>query len=144
MSQDVRSTLAGLAPQSDPKPLTQEREAARTFQQHDGIIKGQLKGTKRGAFVAGIKKDVVVSNKLREKPNRVAIYGWHYPRGEPIQPLYAGHVDWYVDYSHGIRPVRRTMRVDGRTMRYEQILADSLLHVLLSDEGIIAAPRYDR
>ena len=44
-----------------------------------------------------------------ERPNRVAIYGWHYLNGQPIQPTYAGHVDWYIDYSHGIRPVRRRL-----------------------------------
>ena len=25
--------------------------------------------------------------------------------GKPIQPLYTGHVNWYVDYSHGVRLV---------------------------------------
>jgi hypothetical protein len=57
--------------------------------------------------------------------------------------LYAGHVDWFVDFSHGIRPVRRSMRVDGVTRSYEQILGDPHLAHLLSDEGIITALRYD-
>ena len=126
----------------EPRPLTQNRDSALTFLQHDRIIKEQLAGTPRGSFVGGIKKDVVVSNKLAEKPNRVAIYGWHYMNGEPIQPVYAGHVDWYLDYSHGIRPVRRTMRVDGVRMSFEAIMADSTRRYLLSDEGAITALRY--
>ena len=125
----------------EPRPLTQNRDSALTFLQHDRIIKEQLAGTPRGSFVGGIKKDVVVSNKLAEKPNRVAIYGWHYMNGEPIQPVYAGHVDWYLDYSHGIRPVRRTMRVDGVRMSFEAIMADSTRRYLLSDEGAITALR---
>jgi hypothetical protein len=128
----------------DPRPLTVERESPLTFFQHHKIIEEQLKGIERGTFVAGIKKDVVVTNKLAENPRRVAIYGWHYPTGAPIQPLYTGHVDWYVDYSHGIRPVRRSMRVDGVAQPFEKILKDSVLRNLLSDEGEVTVTRYDR
>jgi hypothetical protein len=128
----------------DPRPLTMERESPLTFLQHHRIIEDQLKGIERGAFVAGIKKDVVVTSKLSEHPQRVAIFGWHYTNGQPIQPLYTGHVDWYVDYSHGIRPVRRWMRVDGMPQRFERILSDPQLRDLLSDEGEITVSRYDR
>ena len=126
----------------EPQPLTQERESPATFLQHHHIIESQLTGARRAELVAGIKKDVVITNRLRERADRVAIYGWHYTTGQPIQPLYVGHVDWYVDYSHGIRPVRRMIRVDDRVLSYEQILADEKLHTLLSDEGVIAVPRY--
>ncbi|MDQ8153394.1 MAG: hypothetical protein P3B98_01925 [Gemmatimonadota bacterium] len=128
----------------EPRPLVQDRDSARTFLQHHRLIEEQLAGQGRGALVAGMKKDVVVTNRLQERANRVAIYGWHYVRGEPIQPLYTGHVDWYVDYSHGIRPVRRWMQVDGTTRTYEAILNDPQLATLLSDEGVILAPRYER
>jgi hypothetical protein len=95
-------------------------------------------------FVAGIKKDIVLTNKLLEKPQRVAIYGWHYTTGKPIQPVYSGHVDWYVDYSHGVRPVRRSMRVDGTLKSFETIMKDAQLRSLLSNEGEITVVRYDR
>lgn len=128
----------------DPRPLTQDRESPLTFLQHHRIIEAQLDSAEapRGAFVAGIKKDVVVSNRLRERASRVAIYGWHYLDGRPIQPLYPGHVDWYVDYSHGIRPLRRRIQVDGASRTFEHVLADPLLHPLLSDEGVITVTRY--
>ena len=128
----------------EPRPLTVERESPLTFLQHHRIIEDQLKGIVRGAFVAGIKKDVVVSNKLLERAQRVAIYGWHYTSGQPIQPVYAGHVDWYVDYSHGIRPVRRMMRADGVSRKFEAILKDPRLQNLVSDEGELTAVRYDK
>jgi hypothetical protein len=128
----------------DPRPLTVERESPLTFLQHHRIIEDQLKGIGHDTFVAGIKKDVVVTNKLSENPHRVAIYGWHYPTGAPIQPLYTGHVDWYVDYSHGIRPVRRSMRVDGVTQPFEKIVKDSVLRGLLSDEGEVTVTRYEK
>lgn len=126
----------------DPRPLTKDRDSTLTFLEHHRIIEEQLAGQPRGVFVAGIKKDVVVSNKLLERPNRVAIYGWHYLNGQPIQPVYAGHVDWYIDYSHGIRPVRRRMLVDGQPMTFEAILADSVKRALLTDEGALALTRY--
>ena len=72
----------------------------------------------------------------------MVIYGWHYLTGDPIQPMYSGHVNWYVDYSHGIRPVRRMMIVDGIRRPFEKILTDSVALVLLSDEGAIKVPRY--
>jgi hypothetical protein len=140
----VNDIWAAATTHLDPRPLTIERESPVTFLQHHRIIEDQLKGIEHGTFVAGIKKDVVVTSKLSEKPQRVAIYGWHYPNGQPIQPLYTGHVDWYVDYSHGIRPVRRSMRVDGNVVSFEKILSDSTLRVLLSDEGEITASRYDK
>lgn len=128
----------------EPRPLTKDRDSTLTFLQHHQIIEEQLAGSARGALVGGIKKDVVVSNKLMEKPNRVAIYGWHYLNGQPIQPTYAGHVDWYIDYSHGIRPVRRRMLLDGVPTTFEKILADSTRRYLLSDEGAMALTRYTK
>jgi hypothetical protein len=138
----VNDIWAAATTHLEPRPLTVARESPPTFLQHHRIIEEQLAGIPRGAFVAGIKKDVVVTNRLGERPERVAIYGWHYTSGAPIQPLYVGHVDWYVDYSHGIRPVRRAMRVDGAVLPFETILSDPRLRDLLSDEGAMAVIRY--
>jgi hypothetical protein len=140
----VNDIWAAATTHLEPRPMTVERESPVTFLQHQRIIEEQLKGIERGTFVAGIKKDVVVTSKLSENPRRVAIYGWHYPNGQPIQPVYTGHVDWYVDYSHGIRPVRRSMRVDGTVVAFEKILGDSTRRELISDEGEMTAFRYDK
>lgn len=126
----------------EPQPLTEAREASATFLQHHRLVEAQ-RGTRSPALVAGHKKDVVVSNRLLERRDRVAIYGWHRPNGTPIQPLYVGHVNWYVDYSHGARLVRRIMRVDGGPMPFEQIATHPLLHVLVSDEGPLRTLRAD-
>lgn len=145
----VDATWRAAGRRLEPQPLTEARESARAFLTHHRIIETQL-GTLSGAartrepFVAGIKKDVVVTNRLAERGQRLALYGWHHENGVPIQTLYVGHVDWYVDYSHGIRPVRRMMRVDGMPMSFEQIATDSVLHVLVSDEGPLTVTRYDR
>lgn len=126
----------------EPKPLTKDREAPLTFLQHHLIIEDQRKGATLGALVSGIKKDVVVSNRLAEKPNRVAIFGWHKLDGKPIQPLYPGHVATYVDYSHGVRLMKRTVVVDGVSREVRQVLMNPDRCVLLSDEGPLLRPTY--
>ena len=126
----------------EPKPLTEARESAATFLKHNAIIEEQRTGRKLGELVAGIKKDVVVTNRLDEKPNRVAIYGWHKLDGKPIQPLTIVHVNWYVDYSHGVRLMKRTVIVDGKPRDIRHILHDPNLCGLLSDEGPLKRPTY--
>jgi len=121
----------------DPKPLTKDRDAAATFYEHHKIIEEQRQGHMLGQLIAGIKKDVVLTNRLTEKPNRVAIYGWHYPTGKPIQPLYVGHTNSHVDYSHGIRLMSRTMLVDDKPRDVREILKDKELSALISNEGPI-------
>lgn len=119
----------------DPRPLVKDRDSAVTFYQHHQIVQEQLRGQTPGQLISGIKKDVVISNRLMEKPHRVAIYGWHYPNGRPIQPMYVGHVDWYVDYSHGVRLMSDRVVVDGVSMAVGDVLKHPTFHRLLSDEG---------
>jgi hypothetical protein len=120
-----------------PQPLTQDRESVGAFLKHNALIEEQWGDRLRGAIVAGIKKDVVLTNRLAEKPNRVAIYGWHQLDGTPIQPLTIVHVNWYVDYSHGIRLAQREVTVDGKPRDLKRLMHDSKLHGLVSDEGPI-------
>ncbi len=122
-----------------PRPLTIDREKAATFYQHHQIIEEQRQARPLGRLTAGVKKDIVLTNRLTERERRVAIYGWHYPEGKPIQPLYLGHSDAHVDYSHGIRLVSRRMIVDGAPRDYLEILRDPELSRLVSGEGQMEA-----
>jgi hypothetical protein len=126
----------------EPKPMTTDRESAATFLKHHMLIEDQRRDKKLGELVAGIKKDVVVTNRLDEKPNRVAIFGWHKLDGQPIQPLTIVHVNWYVDYSHGARLMKRTVTVDGKPRDVRHVLYAADLCNLLSDEGPITRPAY--
>jgi hypothetical protein len=87
---------------------------------------------------------VVITAKVRldPRPNREAIYGWHTLDGTPIQPLYTGHINYWVDYSHGIRLIYRKIIVDGKVMDYIDILKDPILKKLLCDEDICDFYRY--
>ncbi len=118
-----------------PVPMYAFRDSTITMWQHHLFIEGQRKN--REGLVAGIKKDVVISTLMcnPSKAGKVAIYGWHLPGGKPIQPLYTGHVNWYTDYSHGIRLVSRRIKINGKIMDYKDVLMHPLYHELLSDEG---------
>jgi hypothetical protein len=121
----------------EPRPLTEAREAIATFVQHHQIIEEQRKGSKLGELVSGIKKDLVLSNRLEDKANRVAIYGWHKLDGKPIQPLNVSHIRWYVDYSHGVRLIKRRIEIDGQPRDLRRLLITEKWSPLLSDEGPI-------
>ena len=95
-----------------------------------------------GTLVAGHKKDVVITPRLETTPDRVAIYGWQRSDGTAIQPLYLGHAATWVDYSHGVRLVKRLMTVGGVATTVAAVLADAGKSALLSDEGPITHPRY--
>jgi len=118
----------------EPVPMYAFRDSSVTMWQHHLIIEGQRKG--RSGLIAGIKKDLVLSGKISRDPkaNREAIYGWHQLNGKPIQPLYTGHINWWVDYSHGIRLIWQTVKVDGKEMKYTEVLKHPLYQKLLCDE----------
>lgn len=125
-----------------PLPMFAFRDSPVTMYQHHLMIEGLRKGRK--GLIAGIKKDVVISAQLirSAKTNRVAIYGWHQLNGKPIQPLYTGHVNWYVDYSHGIRLIKREIRINGKKYDYVQVMQDPLLRKLICDEADCDVVRY--
>ena len=127
----------------EPVPMYAFRDSAVTMYQHNLIIEGQRK--LRKGLITGIKKDVVITGMLTrsQKSNRVAIYGWQKFDGKPIQPLYTGHVNWYVDYSHGIRLVYRIIYVDKKPMDYIDVLKDNTLKALLCDEEFCNCYRYN-
>lgn len=119
-----------------PHPLTVDRDQVSAFVAHNKAIEDAIRGNE-GLLTVGIKKDIVLTNRLKEKTHRVAIYGWHYPDGRAIQSLYVGHVDWYVDYSHGLRLMSDQMLIDGVSWKVRDVLASEELCGLLSREGTI-------
>jgi hypothetical protein len=125
-----------------PHPLTRDREAVATFLEHHRIIEQQRMGKPLGLLITGIKKDIVLSPRIYERPQRLAIYGWRRPGGEPIQPLTIAHWSRYVDYSHGARLVRNTIDIGGQRTNITDLLADPNRCGLVSDEGPMNPPGY--
>jgi len=133
-----------LAP--SPIPPSAAMTTVPIFAQHNATVRAQRMALTNeyplGALTAGHKKDVVISARLASVTNKVAIYGWQRTNGVAIQPLYLGHVVWWVDYSQCIRLVSRTMLVNGQKRSITEVLADPELSGLLSDEGVITNARY--
>ena len=127
----------------EPMPMYAFRDSTPTMWHHHLIIEGQRKGRK--GLIAGIQKDVVISGKITRdpKPDRVAIYGWHKLDGIPIQPLYTGHIYWWVDYSQAIRLIYRKIKVGRKWMDYIDVLNDPVLKKLLCDEEWCDFYRYN-
>ncbi|MFI3239495.1 MAG: hypothetical protein R3Y22_02745 [Bacteroidales bacterium] len=130
-----------------PEPMTPDSTMVTVpvFYNHNQLINIQLlsKGYFLGVLVAGNKKDIVITNRLSENPQRLFIYGWHYADGRAIQPLSNAHGKQYVDYSHGVRFVNRNILVDGKIIDINDILSDPVLYTLLSDEcGIMEICSY--
>jgi len=124
-----------------PKPLPAGPRMASTdyYAAHSEKIQRQrlALGCIPGELTSGHKKDVVIANLLLQKVGKIAIYGWHYASGSPIQPLSTIHGANYADYSHGIRLISETALVDGEPRSVYEILEDPELAPLLSDEGPI-------
>ncbi len=123
-----------------PQPFSPEDyeiDTVEVFRLSHQAIQAQWGERELGKLISGIKKDIVVTAELpnRPPPRRVAIYGWHWPDGTPIQPLSLVHHEYYMDYSHGVRLVLNRVDMDGETMTIPEILAHPELHTLLSDEG---------
>ena len=141
---DAVWAAAGVRLEPLPIPPSPEMTTVPVFEAHGRMVAAQWRNVSapRGSLVAGHKKDVVLTSALASLENRVAIYGWHHLTGEPIQPLYTGHSEVWVDYSHGIRLVLREVTVDGTRRELPEVLRDPELAPLLSDEGVIAEARY--
>ena len=122
-----------------PLPAGPEMTSTEYYRTHNTMIEKQAQslGFQPGALVSGHKKDVVLTNRLATHPGQIAIYGWHRASGDPIQPLSTVHGAGYADYSHGIRLVAGMALVENQWRSTHEILADSSLANILSDEGPI-------
>ena len=124
-----------------PQPLPAGPQMTSTgyYRTHNSLIdeQSQGRGFQVGALVSGHKKDVVLTNRLITHPGQIAIYGWHRGIGDPIQPLSTVHGAGYADYSHGIRLVSRITMIDGKLRPVSEVLLDSAVAPVLSDEGPI-------
>jgi len=75
-----------LAP--SPIPPSAAMTTVPVFAEHNKMVWAQRMALTNlyplGALVAGHQKDVVISARLADAPNKVAIYGWHQTNGVPI------------------------------------------------------------
>jgi hypothetical protein len=123
-----------------PLPPGPKMRSNAYFVKHQQKIEAQCIDFPLGEVLSGHKKDVVLTNLLHKRPNRIAIYGWHRLNGEPIQPLSTVHGAHYADYSHGIRLVSQSIWINGEPCSIFDVLQDPVLAPLLAYEGVISKP----
>ena len=130
-----------------PKPM-KPNKAMHTnsyYSAHTSTISKQLteNSSSNRDLIAGHKKDVVITNRLMKKRRirRVAIYGWHRKNGRPIQPLSLVHDERYADYSHGIRLIFNSVKINGEWMPLVEVMRHPTLSYLVSKKGRVIRPR---
>lgn len=100
-------------------------------------------GHKLGELISGIKKELIITKKLltaEQGREKLAFHGGLKPGGGFWQSgADIAHTATYVDYSHGVRLVARMTKVDGKEMDIVDVLKDSVLCKLVSDEGPLDA-----
>lgn len=145
-------------------PRAHLQDASSSYLWHSQQIDRQLHRPPT-ILTAGHKKEIVISNGyMRAARNKttgamgparpkLAFYGAYTAGGVPIQaprngtqvmrgyPSFA-HEPVFVDYSHGVRLVWPTMKIDGAERRVAEVLRDANLSVLIAAEGPIGEPRY--
>ncbi len=138
----ITSTISGQT-YSPTDFLKKKMTDTDSFVEHNRLIQEQLAQHHPGELVAGHKKDVVISNELASRPDKVAIHGLHNTKGKAIQGGSWGHNIDYRDYSHGIRLVDKQASLNGKTVSLQSIMQDSKYASLVSDEGALKFVAYN-
>jgi hypothetical protein len=122
-----------------PLPASDTMRTTAYYAEHNQLVYLQRAdvGSGLGELIAGDKKDLVLTNRLWNFPDRVAIYGWHRPDGSAIQPLSTVHGWRYADYSHGVRLISDTAYVNGKPKPLVELLQDPSTATIVSGEGQI-------
>jgi hypothetical protein len=123
-----------------PLPASSEMRSTDYSVRHDELVRAQrvAQEISLGSLTAGDKKDLVLTNRLWNHLDRVAIYGWQMLDGKPIQSLSTIHGWRYADYSHGARLISTRVFVDGKPRSIFDVMQDSHLADALSGEGPLA------
>jgi hypothetical protein len=120
----------------DPKPMKPgpQMTSLSYIKEHSRIIDRQIDG-KKFEIVSGHKKDIVFSKRGIQKPDRIAIYGWHRGENDVIQPLSTIHGSSYADYSHGVRLIKNECQLNGQKCLVTNILNSPDLSSIITNEG---------
>lgn len=121
------------------RPHGSRNQTALVYHDSNNAIKALYKayGYRYGQLISGLKKDIVLTSYVERNPEysrNVAIYGWQHPDGTLQQPLFIRHGNFYADYSHGIRLIWHTVKIDGKEYELRDVMCDKVMYRLVSDE----------
>ena len=129
-------STAKLVPSPEGEPYDNTMSNINRLIDNDIKIKQQMKSFTLGSLVSGCRKDIVNCKSLVNNTTNIAIYGWFTKAGFPIQNLNAvSHNISYQDYSQSARMYSRKMILNGSEVDFYDLLKDSNLCHLISDEG---------
>ena len=142
-----KASINKLDPQPWGAPYDASMMSTNRYTKHNERIQKQItdNGLDPKKLTSGHKKDVVLTNQLypNNPKKRVAIYGWIYKTGKPIQGLnYWSHSDKYSDYAHGTRLIANDIMINNKPFRLQDAFVDTNLSRLVSDEGALLFVRY--
>jgi hypothetical protein len=117
-----------------PVPMYAFRDSSVTMWQHHLIIEGTTQGNERidrryQKRCCSLRKNLARSQTRPRSNLWMAQTGW-----QSDTTLYTGHINWWVDYSHGIRLIYKTIWVNGTAMDYTDVLKHPVYSKLLCDE----------
>lgn len=122
-----------LNPQPNPGPYDASMGSLDRIVFNNTNIEAQRAG-RSYKIIEGIKKNILVCSNLKQ--GNECIYGWFYPNGTPIQGKNStSHSATYTDYSNCVRLIYNIGTLNGNQVNLSDIIDDTLLCHLLSDEG---------
>jgi hypothetical protein len=127
-----------------PCTLPSDAEMASTARmiEHSKCVDQRIAGRK--GLIVNVGKHWVLTNRISEKRNLAANYGWFMKGRRPIQTVGTRHDTAHTDYSQVLRLVKPSMRVDGREVDIRQVGRSPELWGLVSDEGPLLVWRASR
>lgn len=110
--------------------------------EHSKCVDQRIAGRK--GLVVNVGKHWVLTNRISDKRNLAANYGWFMKGRRPIQTVGTRHDTAHTDYSQVLRLVRPVIRVDGREVDIRRVGRSPDLWGLVSDEGPLLVWRASR
>jgi len=134
---DLIYQQAGVILPSVPLAIDQIKDPMKLWLEHEERMDQDLQkfAVRSGWLQAGHMKDLVMSPRLLDRPDRAAIYGWQGTEGRLLQNFATSIRNDYADYSMGLRLIAPFCLVDGQWMAVADVLRNPELAPLLSDEG---------
>ncbi len=123
-------------------PSVAEMASTARMIEHSKCVDQRIRGRK--GLIVNVGKHWVLTNKISERRNLAANYGWFMKGRRPIQTVGTRHDTAHTDYSQVLRLVRPVIRVDGRQVDIRQVGRSPELWGLVSDEGPLLVWRASR
>ena len=128
----------------EPCTLPADAKMASTSRmiEHSQCVDQRIAGRK--GLIVNVGKHWVLTNRISEKRNLAANYGWFVKGRRPIQTVGTRHDTAHTDYSQVLRLVKPMIRVDGREVDIRRVGRSPDLWGLVSDEGPLLVWRVSR